>query len=320
MYSTPVLSVVIPVFNGESFLGRCIESVLNQSLKDIQIIVVDDGSNDCSVNEALKYVQIYPNVQLVKHTENLGTGVARNTGMGYATGKYTAFLDADDWIDTNVYLELTTALDKTFADIALCGIRTEHSNALLSTVRYYYPHSNLISGKFALKLLCKTEMQDTFISPMVGNKVFRTDFIRTAMLSFPQRKLFEDDEFMFLAFCKAAKVIIIPDVYHHYFQRETSTMHSFSKQYIDCLLQAFRCIYDELNKADCFVAYETEYYAFLDRCITSLLDTLFSCEQSVAVQRRYITYLFEQLLTSFTLEELLSHMEPRRLYRIWLRS
>lgn len=320
MVIRPKLSVVIPVYNGESYLCRCLDSVFNQSLKDIQVIVVDDGSRDKTIDSILPYKQRYTNLAITSHPENRGTGVARNTGLSLATGKYIAFLDADDWVDTNAYLEMVTALEETGADIAICGIRTEHSNSLLSSIRYQYSHTNLISSDFALKLLCKTEMQDSFISPMVGNKVFNLDFLKKIELVFPPSSLFEDDEFMFLAFCYTTSAVIVPNVYQHYFQRESSAMHRFSDKYIDCLLQAFQNIRDRLSQDGLIEAYKNDYFAFLDRCLSSLLDTLFSCEQSTIIQRNYLMYLLEKLLQAFSMQELLAHIEPSRIHRIWLRS
>lgn len=318
MPSQQKLTVIVPVYNGEPFLDRCLDSIFNQSLKDIQVLLVDDGSNDGTINKVLKYVQKQPRLSLIQHPQNLGTGTARNTGLNLVKSPFVAFLDADDWIDSNAYLKMVQAIEETNADIALCGIRTEHNNSLSSTIRYHYPNGNLITSNFALKLLSKLEMQDIFISPMVGNKLFRTKFLKENNLAFPPSSLYEDDEFMFITLCIAKNLVLVPNVYQHYFQRESSAMHTFSIKYIDCLLCAFQNIRIFLLEKNLFKTYTSEYYAFLDRCLSSLLDTLFSNEQNVALQRKYITYLMEGLLKVFTMQELLSHIEPRRLQRIWL--
>lgn len=316
----PTLCVVIPVYNGADYIQRCLESVFNQSLKDVHVVVVDDCSNDKTVEIVTQYKHLHSNLTIITHSKNMGTGVARNTGLSLAKSKYIAFLDSDDWMDTNAYLKMVDTLENTSADIALCGIRTEYSNSLLSTLRYHYPHSNLISADFALSLLSQTEMQDAFISPMVGNKVFRLDFLNKYKLRFPERSLFEDDEFMFLALCHANSVALVPDTYQHYYQRESSAMHTFSNKSTDCLLQTFIGIRDHLSCNGIFSTHKNQYYSFLDRCLSSLLDTMFSCEQSVAAQRKHLVYLLDRLFDTFTTQELLSHIEPSRLHRIWLRS
>ena len=318
MCPPPKLSVVIPAFNCENYLIKCLDSVFNQSLKDIQVIVVDDGSSDKTYETALIYKKMYPNLTVIHHSDNLGTGTARNIGLSHADGLFVSFLDADDWMDTNAYLEMTMAIESTGADIALCGIRTEYESPFSSKIRYSYPHSNLITSKFALNLLSRSRMQDTFISPMVGNKMFRRTLLHQHPLAFPQRSLFEDDEFMFLAFCYANNVVFVPNIYQHYYQRVSSAMHSFSTKNIDCMLSAFQSIREQLTSESRYEEYSVEYFAFLEKCISSLLDTLFDCEQRLTAQRQYMTYLIEHLLQLFTIQELTAHIEPCRLRRVWL--
>lgn len=311
------LSVIIPVYNNEAYIERCLDSVFNQSLKDICVIVVDDGSQDKTVSKVLSYKERYSNLTVIQHPSNLGTGTARNKGLQKANSQYIAFLDSDDWLDSNAYLEMVNTLDKDNTDIALCGIRTEYNNIYLSTIRYQYPHNNIISARFALKLLSKLEMQDIFITPMIGNKVFRSSFLKRNKISFPSQSLYEDDEFTFLCFYYADKISIVSNVYQHYFQRETSCTHIFTQKHIDCLIQTFIHLREHLIHNNCFEAYSLEYYAFLDRCLFSLLNNLFSCEQSILGQRKYISYLLEQLLKYFTIQELISRIEPFRLQRLW---
>ena len=308
------LSTIVPVHNGEQYVKHCIESIQNQSLKDIQIIVVDDGSTD----HTAKIVQEYSEVQLVHRAENGGTGAARNLGLDCAQGEYVAFLDVDDWLDSNAYLEMTAALDKSNSDIGICNIYTEYGDYRRSEIRYLYPHSNTITGHFALRLLCKVEAYDNYISPRVGNKIFRSDFLKKHSIRFPEYPIWEDDMFTFLAFRHSKKVDIISGVAEHYLQRESSAMHSFSRSHIDYLMAVLRqlrqLMYSEKNEFQ----YEEEYYAFVDRCLTTVLDSIFSNEQSVIAQRAYISYLINQLLSVFTIQELVDHMDPKRLARLWL--
>jgi len=147
------LSVVVPVYNGEHYVSRCIDSLQNQSLKEIQIIVVDDGSTDQTAEVVRQYMKHTTNVQLVQRSKNEGTGSARNLGIEHAMGEYIAFLDVDDWMDMNGYLEMTTALDTSASDIGICNICTEYGDYLQSEIRYQYRHSNTITGSFAFPLI-----------------------------------------------------------------------------------------------------------------------------------------------------------------------
>lgn len=308
------LSVIVPVYNGARYVRRCIESIQNQSLKKIQIIVVDDGSTDRTAS----VVRRFPDVQLVQQAQNMGTGAARNLGLERAQGEYVAFLDVDDWMDSNAYLEMAAALDKSASDIGICSIDTEYGDYRQSEIRYRYRHSNTITGDFALRLLCKTEANDSYISPRVGNKMFRSKFLRAHHIRFPEYPVWEDDMFTFLAFRYAKHVDIIPGVAEHYFQREASAMHSFSRGHIDWLIKVLRQLRERTFSKNGKSKYEKEYYAFVDRCLTTVFDAIFSNEQRISKQRDYISYLLDRLLELFTIKELVDHIDPKRLARLWL--
>ncbi len=311
------LSVIIPVYNGEHHVKHCIDSIQNQSLKDIQIIIVDDGSKDQTVQTVQQCANQAENILLIQQKENKGTGSARNLGLQYAQTEYIAFLDVDDWMDLDGYLEMTSALDTSASDIGICNIYTEYGDYRSSKIRYKYRHSNTITGRFALRLLCKAEAYDNYISPRVGNKVFRRNFLNRHGISFPAQSIWEDDMFSFLAFYHAQNVDLIPTVAEHYFQREFSAMHSFSRNHIDCLIAVLRQLKHALIAEGNGFSCETEYYAFLDRNLNVLFDSIFSNEQNLSVQRSYISYLLEQLLQLFTIRDLVEHIEPKRLSRLW---
>lgn len=319
MAKQDLLTVIIPVRNGEPFIRKCLDSVVNQSLADVRLIVVDDGSTDNTVQIVQNYTSQYYNLTLIRHMKNKGTGEARNTGFLHSESKFVAFLDADDWVDTNCYYLMVDSLEKTNAEIAICGVKNEYGSPHLSSIRYSYPFANLISSEFALHLLARSYTQDAYITPMVGNKVFRRDLLVNNQLLFPSRSLFEDDEFMFLAIWLAKKIILVPDCFQHYYQRSGSAMHSFSYSSVDCLIQSFQGIkrfFDERNQ---FSLVEDDYYAFFDRCISSLLGTLFSCFQNATEQRKYLTYIMEQALQLFPIRDFINHTDPIRFQYFWSR-
>ena len=117
----PKISVVIPIYNAEEYLEECLESVVGQTLRDIEIICINDGSTDNSAKICEKYAKKDKRIIFVS-TENKGPGAARNTGLGFAKGEFIGFVDSDDWIDLDFYEKLYTAAVETDADIATGGI------------------------------------------------------------------------------------------------------------------------------------------------------------------------------------------------------
>ena len=128
-----MLSVVIPAYNVEKYIERCITSVLKQKLKDIEIIVIDDGSKDKTADICKKLSQDNKNI-IFKRVENGGCSAARNLGISMAKGKYIAFLDSDDWVEEDMYLNMVKELEKNQADIVICGIKKIDENKNLLSI------------------------------------------------------------------------------------------------------------------------------------------------------------------------------------------
>ena len=113
-----LVSVIIPVYNAALFLDQCLDSVVNQTLRDIEIICVDDGSTDNSVDIIKKYMMSDSRIKLFRQS-NKGAGAARNFGLKYATGKYVHFLDSDDWLDLSAYEKTYGIIEEAKSDICI---------------------------------------------------------------------------------------------------------------------------------------------------------------------------------------------------------
>ena len=167
-----LLTVIIPVYNTEKYIKRCIKSVLNQSLKYIKIIIINDASTDLS-SLIIHDFESYEHIKIIENPYNLGQGESRNIGLNLVDTDYFCFLDSDDWVDTLSYETAVRALEENRnSDMAIFGIKTEYENSRCSALRYDYS-SNIIDGDFAITLLSREISQDTPISALIGNKVFR---------------------------------------------------------------------------------------------------------------------------------------------------
>lgn len=313
-----ILTVIIPIYNTEMTLERCLLSVLNQSLKDIKIILIDDNSNDNSYKIIEKYKKEYNNIDYYKNETNMGAGYSRNQGIEKTESKYICFLDSDDWVDSNSYKESIALLENhKECDIAIWGIKTEYNNISCSTIRYEYKHFNIIESNFALSLLCHTNNQDVYISPLLGSKMFRTETIKKNHIRF-NSSYFEDDIFTFQMIFSANKLALIPNIYLHYYQRDNSIMHSFSKQYIDDLIDSFCIIKDYLSEKNVYKERQKDFYAFFDKCYISMLNILFSVEAEVDIQKKYIYYFAQRFENAFSLEEYIDYLDIKRIKQIML--
>lgn len=123
----PKVSIIVPVYNAEKYLYRCIDSILRQTLTDIEVILVDDGSSDSSGKICEEYARKDSRLQVI-HQKNAGVAVARNTGLDIASGEYIAFVDSDDYIEPNMYQSMMQVANQYDCDVVLCDCVKEHGN------------------------------------------------------------------------------------------------------------------------------------------------------------------------------------------------
>ena len=129
----PLISVIVPVYNVEKYLDRCVNSLLNQTIDNIEIILVDDGSPDLCPQMCDKYASIHSNIKVV-HKQNAGLGMACNTGLNIAVGEYVAFVDSDDWVDNNMYKQMTDIASSHEADIVFSGLERNNGTMAIGTL------------------------------------------------------------------------------------------------------------------------------------------------------------------------------------------
>lgn len=314
------ISIVVPVHNSEKSISRCIESLINQSLKELEIILINDNSTDKTNTILTKYQQLYPDRIVLLHSnkpkEMLGPGYARNLGIEAAQGEYIGFVDSDDWVDSNLYNSAYNTLLKSDADIAIFGVKDEQMNSICSQIRYKYTY-NIINNLFALHMLCRSHNNDCYISPMVCQKLYRKSFIKDNNLYFNTNSFYEDDQFSFCCFLHECTIVLVPETYYHYYQNPNSITHTFSKKHIDTLVDAFINIRNYLHEFSIYNIYYDDFLGYIDKCLSSTLNSLFCSESKVSVQKEYIIYLIKKMNANFTIEEWINYVDTERIQRFF---
>lgn len=214
-YEKPLLSIIVPVYNVENYLQKCIDSILAQTFTDFELILVDDGSPDncpalCDA-AAAKDARIR-----VLHQKNGGLSAARNAGLDVARGEWIGFVDSDDYIAPEMYETLYKAVQSTGADLALCDyVKVDETGALCTQTHVAVPQKSL-TGRELLQKAYWTTVQ------IACNKLYhRTIF---AQLRYPVGKL-NEDFFVIPEIClNTQKAVVVPDVLYYYVQRGDSIM------------------------------------------------------------------------------------------------
>lgn len=198
----PLVSVVVPIYNVEDYLGECLQSILRQPLRDMEIVLVDDGSTDSSGRIARRHARLAPRVRLIRQ-ENAGLGAARNAGARAARGHLLAFVDSDDMLPADAYSVMVHTIQRTGSDIVV-GKLMRDKDGQRSTMPLM--RRNHERERLAITL---EEMPEILADVFAVNKIFRRSFWDQAGLSFPERVRYEDQVALTKAFLAADHIDVL---------------------------------------------------------------------------------------------------------------
>jgi len=218
MTENEIISVIIPIYNVERYLDKCIRSVVEQTYKNLEIILVDDGSPDQCGTICDKWAEKDKRIRVI-HKTNGGLSDARNAGLDAATGAYIGFVDSDDYIHPQMYQRLYEELAEYSADLAICGFdRVDvYSNQVIRNENM--PSEGLIGKKEALLNICR---KVTYM--VVWNKLYRRELFDN--LRFKYGKISEDIFIMYELIHRCVHILSVPENYYYYVQTPNSIMRS----------------------------------------------------------------------------------------------
>lgn len=234
----PKVSVIVPVYNVEKYIEKCLESLVNQTLEDIEIIVVNDGSPDNSQKIIDKFVKKYPKKVKSYTKENGGLSDARNYGIEKATGEYIAFLDSDDYIREDAYEKMYhKAIEKKF-DVVVCDLVYVYDN--------YEKNAN---SNIQKDITNKEEIKKIYenIYPAAWNKIYHKKLFNNKKIRFKKGVWYEDVEFTYKLLPFIKTIGVVKENFVYYIQRENSISKTYDKR-----------LYDQINNWNALIDYYKE--------------------------------------------------------------
>lgn len=241
------ISVIVPIYNVEQYLRRCIDSIINQTYKNLEIILVDDGSPDNCGQICDDYAKKETRIKVI-HKKNGGLSDARNAGLEVCTGDFISFVDSDDWIELNTYEIMMKSMNEYNADMVVSNINYVYKDKVES--KYSEGKIRCFNKEEAMKELIK----DGLVQAVVWNKLYKSNLIDN--LRFKVRKLNEDEFFTYKICAKAERIVYIPEALYQYRQREDSIMGAYSLKRLDSVDAIYERLQFIKNKFPSLYKYE----------------------------------------------------------------
>ena len=242
------LSIIVPVYNVERYLRRCIDSILKQTFRDFEVILINDGSTDNSRTICNEYKRLDTRINIINQ-KNGGLSSARNEGLKKANGEYIAFVDSDDYISNNMFMKMMKLANEYNCDIVSCGYRRFEgkfcTNEESSEQIFKFSNREALNN-----YLLNYDDKDRKMDTVVWNKIYRRTLFNN--IEFPEGKIYEDGYVTYKLLYKANNIIHIDDELYYYFQKSDSISNSkFSERDVksyDDWRDIFRYIYIYMKK------------------------------------------------------------------------
>lgn len=274
------VSVIVPVYNGENYVSICLDSLVNQTLKELEVIIINDGSTDNTLTVLNYYVRQYPQLFKVYTIKNSGQGIARNIGVSYATGEYLAFADSDDYMAPEMYEQLYKFAKQYSYDLVVCPYyRVSQDHTILNT-----------------EMSQMDSITDINTSPW--NKLFHRQIWLNHEVKFAE-KLWYEDVLAIYSYAFTVKNIGFYQIpMYYYVFRENSSINLYSPKVND-IFKVFNQLYDYLNEKSVIARYREEIEAVflmhiilghLSRCASE--KSLFKRHNYIKETKQYITNKF----------------------------
>ena len=251
----PKVSIIVPVYNEEEYVSTCLLSLINQTLDDIEIILIDDNSTDNSLNILLDYAKKYPNIKVYHNEKNIGQGASRNRGLSLATGEYIGFVDSDDYIRNTMYEDMYKAvLNNNYPEVVTTEIMFVKDDSYANRDLEFL---SIGKEKIINPMLDKNAVISE--SPAVCNKIFRRDTLKD--FYFVEDSLFEDIPFSYTKYMEASKVVSVPSINYFYrrdINRGVSSVNYKENNHITDIFQVLDRLESDMRKSSRYEVFKDE--------------------------------------------------------------
>ena len=225
------------LFNVELYMRTAIESVLNQTLKDIELICINDGSTDYSLDIAKEYAKKDERVKVLSYEESKGQAYARNRGIDIAKGRYIGFVDGDDWVEAAMFEKLYNEAEKNRTEVTFCAAALYDDQTGKTIWNNDYYNLYLIPKEFDNRVFTHEETKNLLtgcLNVALWNKIYRTDFLNKNKIRFPEYYIYEDMPFFYETWFKSENICFIRDCCYYYrINRQSSTMSRMGSKVLD---------------------------------------------------------------------------------------
>ena len=280
------LSIIVPVYNVEAYLPKCLDSVIDPALGDYEIVCVDDGSSDSSPQILAEYQARYPQLIKVISTVNSGVGAASNTGLEHAAGEFVTFLDSDDYYAPHAVPEMLEACHREY-DITIFDFsNVSESGRLINTTR----GCNRSEGSFTLE----EYPQLLFEMPSKANKIFRHTLFTDHSVTFPAHVWFEDYRTTPKLYIHAGKIRYLSRIWYNYLQRSSSITHGTNAAKNLEIIAASEDLVSYYRDAGLYEKYQNELdYTVYYNALLTTTDRVNLIDPGSAVQGQLLDWFLE---------------------------
>lgn len=227
----PLISIIVPIYNVDAYLYRGIQSLMGQTLKNIEIICIDDASTDSSYSVIENLAQKDKRIKLIKNDQNMGVAHTRNLGLKIATAEYVAFLDPDDWFDLDFLEKLYNKATKEDLDIVKADIKEAYFDG---------SYKELKSNKLIIKAIENNQLISSEYNHGFGASIYKKDYLETNNITFPNLSNGEDIVFLLKAVCLTTKIGCVANTYYNYYQRPNSASNKIKEKNAYSVLEHFK--------------------------------------------------------------------------------